>query len=146
VEDSAVARKRMAREYDRDPEGWSVYVSRDRDRFYDTLVSHDDEMWYLKEYSVNPYRRIGVAERKRESTGDSLNFGLRAFDTDVMRALQSAPQRSEDIRTPYVLEGPAVVAEDMAISEAHEELDARLRAELKRIMDREYSHLSYPYL
>lgn len=150
MEEAEKAKGKITKKYDKDPEGWSVYVSRDREKFHDTLITHDDELWYIKEYSINPYKSIGLAERKRESFDIALNFGLREVkdpsDMDIMKILQSKPMKSDSITTPYVLSGPIARTGDFVISKAQEELDAKLRSELKKIIDREYSYLSYPYL
>lgn len=150
VEKAEKAKKRIAEKYDKDPDGWSVYTSRDKDRFYDTLVTHDEDAWYIKEFSINPYKTIGVAERKKESFDEVFNFGLREIEdpsaVDIMKILQSKPLRSGSIKTPYVLGGPVIRKRDLSISGAQEELDTKLRLELKKIVDKEYSYLSYPYL
>ena len=156
MEDAEKAKRKITEEYERDPEGWKVRTSRDRARFMDTMVTHDENMWYLKEYSINPYKTVGVAERKRATEGDDLkfDFGLRELtdparlkeSSDLIDLLSRRPESPENIKSPYVLEGPVLRTKDLSISQAQEKLDEKLRAELKRIIDRDYSHLSYPYL
>jgi hypothetical protein len=156
VEDAEKAKRKITEEYERDPEGWKVRTSRDRARFMDTMVTHDENMWYLKEYSINPYKTVGVAERKKGAEGDDpeFDFGLRELNDpallresgDIIDLLSRRPESPENIRSPYILEGPVLRTKDLSISQAQEKLDEKLRAELKRIIDRDYSHLSYPYL
>jgi len=156
VEDAEKTKRKITEEYEKDPEGWKVCTSRDRARFMDTMVTHDGNMWYLKEYSINPYKTVGVAERKKGAEGDDpeFDFGLRELNdpallkesSDIIDLLTRKPESPENIKSPYVLEGPVLRTKDLSISQAQEKLDEKLRAELKRIIDRDYSHLSYPYL
>ena len=152
MKSSSKAKEEIAREYEGDPEDWHVYLSRDRGRFLDTLFCHSDEIWYLKEFSINPYKSVGLAERSRggEILAEFKSFGLREVEKkeniDIMKVLDERPKRVEDIKSELILEGPIMRTPDLTISKAQEDLDAKLRRELSKLIDRDYPQLSYPYL
>ena len=63
-----------------------------------------------------------------------------------MKVLDERPKRVEDIKSELILEGPIMRTPDLTISKAQEDLDAKLRRELSKLIDRDYPQLSYPYL
>jgi len=56
------------RRYDESPEGWQVWVGKDRKGFLDLLISHGSELWQVKEFQLNPYKVVGYGARACKST------------------------------------------------------------------------------
>ena len=157
MEDSEETKKEISKRYDKDPEGWQVYLSKDKDLFTDALVTHDDKMWYLKEYAINPYKTIGVGEHINKGDFEHpcfKDFGLREIkDTDmlqnqenILRILDKKPVNASQIKSKFVLEGPIVKTPNLTISKSQQKLDVKLREELNKIINKKYQHLTYPYL
>ena len=170
--DSAKIRREIARLYDRDPQGWSVLVGKDRSGFFDALISHGREGWQVKEYQVNPYKFVGLGSRLPSLGSHPLSageypFGLRSIDLNEMKdladiiddpralsdlaskLLSRKPVSSRDaVEGAAILQGPILQSAGPleAISSAHTKLDEKLRRELQRLVRRDFSHTLTPYL
>jgi len=59
VRSSDRVKREVMRPYDESPEGWQVWVGKDRKGFLDLLISHGAELWQIKEFQVNPYEVVG---------------------------------------------------------------------------------------
>lgn len=170
--DSAKVRREIARLYDKDPQGWSVLVGRDRAGFFDVLISHGKEAWQVKEYQVNPYKFVGLGSRipnlpPHPLASKEYPFGLRPVGLDKMKELASLiddpkamselaskllgekpVSSSEAVESPAILQGP-ILHSDRALdtlSTTQTKLDEKLRRELRRIVQREFRHTVTPYV
>lgn len=147
-------------------------VGRDKSGFYDALISHGAEAWQLKEYQVNPYKFVGLGSRLPNPTIAPLipreePFGLRAIGLDQMKEIatmiddpssmselaakllsRKPVSASEAVESPAVLQGPILQSPRPleALSSAHTKLDARLRKELRSLVNREFRHTVTPYI
>jgi len=170
--DSTKIRHEIARLYDKNPEGWHVLVGRDRSGFYDALISHGTEAWQLKEYQVNPYKFVGLGSKLPNLPAGPLisqehPFGLRAIGLDQMKEIASVlddpssmselaakllsrrpVSASEAVESPAILQGPILQSPRPleALSSAHTKLDARLRKELRNLVNRDLRHTVTPYI
>ena len=170
--DSTKIRREIARLYNKNPEGWRILVGRDKSGFYDALISHGTEAWQLKEYEVNPYKFVGLGSRIPNLPVAPLipqeePFGLRAIGLDQIKEIASViddpslmselaakllsrkpVSASEAIESPAVLQGPILQSPNPleALSSAHTKLDARLRKELRNLVNREFRHTVTPYI
>lgn len=172
MQDSTKIRREIARLYEKDPEGWRILVGRDPSGFYDALISHGTEAWQVKEYQVNPYKFVGFGSRLPNPTVGPLipkeePFGLRAIGLDQMKEIatmiddpssmseftakllsRKPVSASEAVESPAVLQGPILQSPRPleALSSAHTKLDARLRKELRNLVNREFRHTVTPYI
>ena len=170
--DSTKIRREIARQYEKDPEGWRVLVGRDGSGFYDALISHETQAWQVKEYQVNPYKFVGLGSRIPNLTSNSLisqehPFGLRPIGLDQMKEIasviddpktmselaakllnRSPISASEALESPAVLQGPILQSPRPleTLSSAHTRLDERLRKELQQIIRKDYRHTLTPYI
>ncbi len=169
---SAKLRREILRLYDKDPQGWSVLVGRDKTGFFDAIISHGTETWQIKEYEVNPYKFVGLGAKLANVSPPSLGrekypFGLRpmnqaqikeianlidnpvAMSELASKLLDEKPVSSrEAAESVAVLQGPIFHSTKPleALSSAQGRLDADLRRELRRIVNREFRHTLTPYL
>ena len=157
MEDSEKTKKEINKQYNKDPEGWRVYVSKDKDLFTDVLITHHHELWYLKEYSINPYKSIGVSEHLNEGDFEHpylKDFGLRELKhkdltqkrENILKILDKKPLSVSQIKSELILEGPVIKTPNLAISKSQKDLDTKLRDELNKMINKKYQHLTYPYL
>ena len=170
--DSAKLRLEIARRYERDPEGWSVLVGKDRAGFFDVLVSHGREAWQVKEYQVNPYKFVGLGSRianlpPHPLASREFPFGLRPVGMDIMKELSNLGDEptamgelaskllsekpvsaSEAMQSPGILQGPILQSSRPldSLSSAQTKLDEKLRIELRRIVRRDFRHTLTPYI
>jgi hypothetical protein len=170
--DATKIRREIARLYEKDPEGWRVLVGRDRSGFYDALISHGTGAWQVKEYQVNPYKFVGLGSRLPNLPSGPLSpqehpFGLRAIDLDQIKEIASViddpksisefaekllsrnpVSAREAVESPAVLQGPILQSPGPleALSSAHTRLDAKLRKELQKLVNKEFRHTVTPYL
>lgn len=170
--DSAKIRREIARLYDKDPQGWSVLVGKDRAGFFDVLISHGKEAWQVKEYQVNPYKFVGLGSRisnlpPHPLASKEYPFGLRPVGLDSMKELsnliddpyamselaskllsQKPVSSSEAVESPAILQGPILQSNRPldGLSSAQTRLDEKLRRELRRIVHREFRHTVTPYI
>jgi hypothetical protein len=170
--DSAKIRREIARLYDKDPQGWSVLVGKDRAGFYDVLISHGKEAWQVKEDQVNPYNFVGLGSRLPNLPPHPLTctehpFGLRPIGLDSMKELarlidepsamnelaskllsEKPISSTEAVESPAILQGPILHSNRPldSLSTAQTKLDEKLRRELRRIVHKEYRHTVTPYI
>jgi len=168
--DSNKIRAEIARLYDKDPQGWRVLTGRDGHGFYDLLISHGTEAWQLKEYQVNPYKFVGLGSKLPDfpQLGDSqeMHFGLRPIGADQMKELaaiedpvsmsalasrllkQSPVTSNEAMNLPAILHGPILQSPRPieVLSNAHTELDEKLRKQLRQIINHDFRYTVTPYI
>ena len=170
--DSTKIRREIARQYNKDPQGWNVLVGKDRAGFYDALISHGSEGWQVKEYQVNPYKFVGLGSRLPRAISPQIPvtgspFGLRPIGVDMMkeiasfiedprtmsdlaaRLLSGKPVSSrEAMESPVILQGPILQSSNPlgTLSTSHSKLDAKMRMELQRLINKEFRHTVTPYI
>jgi hypothetical protein len=170
--DSSRLRREISRLYDKNPQGWSISVGKDRAGFFDVLISNGAKAWQVKEYQVNPYKFVGLGSRIPNITPNRLSaidysFGLRPIGVEEIkelttlldnpqgmneltsRLLSQKPVTSEEAtESPAILQGPVMQSHRPleALSTAHSRLDERMRKELQRLVNREFRHTVTPYI
>jgi hypothetical protein len=160
-------KKRVAKAYNLDPEGWQAYTSRDKEGHIETLFLQGDDLYVLKEEVINPFKSIGVAVQETVSSGQtpakytSPSFGLRAVTEDMLQrmtelkepndvigaVLKQNPIPTTKINAPAVVQGPVNFSPSplRILGRRQDTLEAELRRELNRLVDREYPHLRSIY-
>lgn len=149
--------------YNRDPEGWRVFVGKDRENYISSIFIHKSKMWIIKEFAINPYRFIGcgVGTRFRnEFKQEDYQFGLRPLTTQqedelecgnpsIMKDILSKNPVSEDEcnGSSLVLEGPIVTSDKpIVISNEQEKLDLMLRKSLNSMIRKKYPEFMKLYI
>jgi hypothetical protein len=164
-------KREVMRRYDESPEGWQVWVGKDRKGFLDLLISHGSELWQIKEFQVNPYKVVGygvsaTANRPLLPHTSPYQFGLRPLTesrmkelagsiddpktvVDIMSKLLKAKPvpTDEAVRSQAILQGPIMQSSRRLdfMSESQTQLDRRLGHQLERLMMRKYRHTLTPY-
>ncbi len=153
-------RKRIRKEYNKDPEGWHLLVGKDRENYIDSLFIHKSRMWMLKEFLLNPYKSIGYGGEIKADGEFKSNypFGFRPLDMEqgesilsgdlsmIQEILRRKPLPLDEC-SPLVMEGPiAISKKPVVLSRAQEELDIKLRKSLKSLIRRKHRDLIIPYV
>jgi len=172
MEPAEDTKKEILKRYDSNPSGWRVFVGRDRGGHFDLIVSHDSDMWLIKEEQINPFRSVGFGVRDKVVGFETIErispytFGLRPLsERQIMkvalalrsnespskllaRALRTEPVASTEITSPGILQGPVIHSARgiELISERQAELDRELRLELERLLMRKYPQTIAPYM
>ena len=148
-----------------------MLTGRDGHGFYDLLISHGTEAWQLKEYQVNPYKFIGLGSKlpdfPQPGVTQEMHFGLRPIGADQMKELagviddpismsdlasrllkQNPVTSNEAMNVPAILHGPILQSPRPieTLSNAHTELDEKLRKQLRHIVNRDFRHTMTPYI
>ncbi len=164
MEPAEEIRKQILRRYDSNPGGWRVLVGRDIRGYYDLLVSHGSDLWFIKEEQINPFRSVGFGIRDKVSDQETVEklspvtFGLRPLSKTQMTRIASAlrsesglsevlskflktdPVALSEVSSPGLLQGPIMHSPGGIglISERQAKLDRELRVELERLLIRKY--------
>lgn len=172
MEPAEDVKKEILKRYDSNPSGWRVLVGRDRRGHFDLVISHDSDMWLIKEEQINPFRSVGFGVRDKVVSFETIErispytFGLRPLSERQMvkvasalrsnespskllaRVLRTEPVASTEITSPGVLQGPVIHSARgiELISERQAELDRELRLELERLLTRKYPQTIAPYM
>ena len=159
-------KKEVSRRYNKDPEGWKAWATKDFQHNIHWVFQHDHNLWMIKEYIVNPYKTIGVGGRTKDNSAlenpGYLSFGLRPIpertaleileiDDPQLRALKTAkimialpPLPFDRIQEDYILQGPIILTprnlEDLSYKQ--KVLQRKLDIELNRLKNKNLSHLS----
>ena len=165
-------KKEILKRYDSNPSGWRVFVGRDRRGHFDLVVSHNSDIWLIKEEQINPFRSVGLGVRDKVTSFEHLEkispytFGLRPLSKkQMMRValalrrnespsrlltgiLKTEPVASTEIASPGILQGPVIHSARgiELISERQAELDRELRLELERLLMRKHPQTIAPYM
>lgn len=158
---SGKIREDVVRRYNKDPEGWGVFMGRDKENYISSIFVHKSDMWTIKEFAVNPYKFIGCGIRTRCGAlkPENYSFGLRPLtmheveefrngNSSVMGdILNKNPVPDNECDDSLVLEGPIITSEKpLIISSKQEKLDSMLRKSLNSIMRRKYPGFMRSYL
>jgi len=172
LEPAEEIKKQILKRYDSNPSGWRVLVGRDKRGHYDLVVSHDSDMWLIKEEQINPLHSVGFGVRSKIESLEAVEklspvtYGLRPLSksqmTRIASALQSEmslsevlskflktdPVASSEITSPGILQGPVIHSPKGIglISERQAELDRELRNELEKLLMRKYPQTIATYV
>jgi len=157
IKSARQAKLEILKLYEEDPEGWHIFLGRDKKGYYNTSVVHRSDFWLIKEEAINPYEAVGYALKttlqKDPELADEISFGLRPLQSRVeevdavLRAmLEQKPLPPSKITSPYVAEGPYIISTRLAsLAPSQSELERRLSAELDRLVEKRYSYLRRIY-
>jgi len=156
IKSAKQARLEIRKLYEEDPEGWHIFLSRDKKGYYNTSVVHRSDLWLIKEELINPYEAIGYALKttlqKDLKISDEISFGLRPLQGEVedidalLKVMFQKPLPLSKIKSPYVAEGPYIISTKLgSLAPSQSELESRLSAELDRLVEKRYSYLRRIY-
>lgn len=163
-------KEKIIKKYNSNPKDWRVIFGKDNYGYHNMAAIHDSELWLIKEEKINPYKFDGYGT-KLDLNADLLkkfspySFGLRpisekhikelaevrTFNEDFKRILsdtmRTKPVPSNKVNSPIVLQGPVVNSDNSMrlISKKHEELDLKLRNELRKMLHKKYPQTMNPY-
>jgi len=153
IKSAKQARLEILKLYEEDPEGWHIFLGRDRKGYYNTSVAHRSDLWLIKEEVINPYEAVGYALKttlqEDSNLSEEIPFGLRPIQSrvekvdEVLRVmLEQKPLPPSKITSPYVAEGPYIISSRLgSLAPSQSELERRLSAELDRLVEKRYSYL-----
>ena len=158
IKSTKQAKIELLRIYEEDPDGWYVFLGRDKKGYYNTNIVHRKDLWLLKEEVINPNETIGYALRttleKELKLSEAVAFGLRPIqgeledvETILRVMLEQKPLPASKITSPYVAEGPYILSNriDSLITPSQSELERKLTDELDRLIEKRYSYLRRIY-
>ena len=168
MQTSIDVKKEIFSRYNRDPQGWKVFVSRDSKGYYNTFFIHGKEAWIIKEHRINPYESIGYGEHAAQDdiSPDLLThpFGFRPVSKKLLEnaltqrpsqdslfrltdsILKQKPVPIERISAPIVIEGPVVHApSSLKVMPQQEKLEKNMAKGLNTLISRRYPHMSSTY-
>lgn len=139
--------------YEREPEGWRLYVSRDNRGFLNILVSHRDTSWLIKEEFLTPYEKVGLGvkvkrfEPKLPEPWPGFGFrpipdeklketleGRRSLHQLILELLDRRAEPLNKIKTLYALQGPIVHLKRGF--EFEEKLEEELGLKLEKLVEK----------
>lgn len=167
---SVELKKQIFRRYNEEPKDWYVFTSRDLRGYLDTIVVHGQDVWLIKEEQINPYESTGFGVRERVEKAEAFRasspypFGFRPLPQELVKEMMKAIGRGTDIResidramgirplpihkirSDVMMQGPILYSpKPVRITPNQEALDAKLRLELGRLLNRKYPHLLSTY-
>ena len=157
IKSAKQARLEVLKTYEEDPQGWHIFLGRDKKGYYNTNIIHQSDLWLIKEEIINPYETVGYALKttlQKEPKLSEVAFGLRPVPGSLEDAeavlklmLKQKPLPPSKIATPYVAEGPYIIStqKENFIAPSQSELESKLSAELDRLVEKRYSHLRRIY-
>lgn len=155
--------------YNRQPQGWRVFTSRDRMGRQDTVFIQGSSLWFLKEEQINPYELVGFGIREEvkplTQIPSLLQFGFRPVSPNTMRTMMEIHERGEDagaiikrilgrspvslnrLRSPVAIQGPIVFSQNMPplLAERQQQLDLMLTQQLNQLVGHKYPYLTTIY-
>lgn len=159
---SKKVREEIIRRYNKEPEGWGVFVGRDKENFISSIFRHKSKTWAIKEFAINPYRFIGcgIGTRvKNEFKSENYPFGLRPLTMHqeeelrngnfsiIMEILNRNPVPENECNGSLVLEGPVMTSDKpIVISSEQKKLDSMLRRSLNSLIRRSYPEFFRSYV
>jgi hypothetical protein len=173
--DSRKLRKEIARKYELDPKGWRFLWNAEERGRYNLLIAKDSRLWWLKEEMINPMLTVGCGVRspletdvRRRIFGTGYtdpSYGFRPIEEEHMKriiidladgktpsrslseVLNSEPKALKELDTSFVMQGPfhQMATLNDLLSDEQRKLDARLDAELEKLVLKRYPQLTMPY-
>jgi hypothetical protein len=78
--------KDLKKEYDKDPKGWRVIGSRDKDGNSDTFITKKPDAYWLKSKMINPYSSLTMGSAVRNIDRDiDEQIGKKLSQDDMLR-------------------------------------------------------------
>jgi hypothetical protein len=170
MQPSFSVKKEIFRLYNKNPKGWYVLIKKDQIGYYDTIIAHEKDVWFIKEEQVNPYELIGFGVKKDIEDDEALKsirpyqFGFRplskkiadevleSFNNDksldrvMSKIIREKPLPINRIKSEFIVQGPVIYpAKPMELVSNQGEIDMKLRAELKKLIYKKYPHLLTTY-
>ncbi|MGQ9718678.1 MAG: hypothetical protein ACUVWK_02360 [Nitrososphaerales archaeon] len=163
-------KREVFRRYNQQPRGWHVFVRRDQKGYYDTIIVHDKDLWFMKEEQINPYELVGFGvEEEIENKGTlkdiaPYQFGFRPLPKKLLDEIMEAFSKNEKIdgmmskimsikplpidkiRSDFLIHGPLVYPpKSLNLISNQSVIDTKLRVELDKLLYKKYPHLFTTY-
>jgi hypothetical protein len=157
--------------YNKKPRGWHVFIKKDQRGYYDTIVTHEKDIWFIKEEQINPYDLIGFGFKEEIEDKEALKsirpyqFGFRPLSKKIVdevmeslsnnknmdrimsKIMREKPLPIGRIRSEFMVQGPVIYpAKPMELISNQNEIDMKLRTELNKLIYKRYPHLFTTYL
>lgn len=170
IKSAEKVRKELKDSYENEPEDWYVFVGRDSESFSNSIFLHNEDLWIIKEFPVNPFKFIGIGIKKELERNEFINkknkknlfsFGFRPLNSEelekilnrtyeIRKILEKPPlslKECSSFSDVLIMEGP-ILAYDKPIftSKAQEELDVKLRRSLRKLIYRKYPDVMKSYV
>ncbi len=168
---SSDVKREIFRLYNKKPRGWHVFIGKDQRGYYDTIVVHGKDVWFIKEEQIKPYELIGFGIKEEMGDNEVLKdirpyqFGFRSLskkiadeviesfsndksvDRIMSKIMSEKPLPIDRIRSEFIVQGPVIYpAKPMELVSNQGEIDMKLRMELNKLLYKKYPHLLTTYL
>ena len=165
-------KEKIIKRYNSNPDGWRIIFGKDNYGHYNTAITQETDIWLIKEEQINPYKHVGfgteistdtdifkkisphtfglrpVSDKQVDNLSKGLNLGNKKFKDIFSDIMRNNPVSTDKIDSSIVLQGPIISSERTTnlISQKNQELDAKLRRELKKLLYKKYPQTINPYL
>ena len=165
------AKRDILKLYDKDPAKWHIITGKDRYGYHDLVITHDTDVWVIKEHLVNPYKSVGFAVKthaKEESLDriDSPQCGIRPVSGSqieeiaeriqigknpheiLSEIMNHRPVAFHDVKSPAIVQGPILHVDRPTniVSTSQRDLDLKLKVELEKLIMKKYRQTMIPYI
>jgi hypothetical protein len=164
--------KEVMRKYNRNPKEWKVFAGKDKNGYYDLLITHKSQIWLIKSEQINPFKWVGYGVKQSIENDEkikkfpSFQFGFRPLSQKkieelsetledrekmsefILKLLNTQPKPIHEIKSPLVVQGPIVYSSKPLeiISEEQKRLSNKLKEELERLIYKKYSQTRTLYI
>jgi hypothetical protein len=171
ISPSEKIKEKIIKRYNSNPIGWRIIFGKDNYGHFNTAIAHETNIFLIKEEQINPYKYVGfgteistemdvfkkisphtfglrpVSEKQIKKLSKGLNLGNKKFKDVFSDIMRNNPVSADKIDSSIVLQGPIVSSERTTniISQKNKELDAKLRSELKKLLNKKYPQTFTPY-
>ncbi|MCP8317029.1 MAG: hypothetical protein H3Z51_09260 [archaeon] len=167
---SSDAKRDIFNLYNKKPRGWHVFIKKDQRGYYDTIVVHGKDVWFIKEEQVKPYELIGFGIKEEIEDKEAFKsirpyqFGFRPvsgelvdnimetfskgknLDSVINKIMSEKPLPIDRIKSELMVQGPVYYTKPINLTSNQSELDMKLRIELEKLLYKKYPHLLTTYL
>ena len=132
--------KKMKKEYDRNPKGWRVIGSKDKDGNSDTLITKKPNSYWLKSKQINPYSSLTMGSVVRNLDRDiDEKIGKKLSPDDMLRFFgMIVPLKNDKNIIAAGIEKYSQQHGDY-LKKVIKERDANLGFQLRRKIDHEFA-------
>ncbi|MEM3539254.1 MAG: hypothetical protein QW193_03225 [Nitrososphaerales archaeon] len=168
---SSSVKKEIFSLYNKDPKGWYILIKKDQKGYYDTIIAHGKDVWFIKEEQVNPYELIGFGVKRELENNEALKFirpyqfGFRPIPKEIKdeviksfndnkklnriisEIMREKPMPIDRIKSEFIVQGPLIYStKPIELISNQSGIDVKLRMELDKLIYKKYPHLLTTYL
>ncbi|MFH1722602.1 MAG: hypothetical protein ABH950_08380 [Candidatus Altiarchaeota archaeon] len=152
----------VMRRYNKNPGEWRVWAGLDEDKNFTTIFINKGRMWVVKDFPINPVKSIGVGSKMKADENLEVEsphtFGLRPLNPNqvedlvngrfgsVGELLSGKPISEDEIADQPFIQGPVYMPnQPIKFSTKQLELDAKMRADLQKLIGKKYPEFFKSY-